>query len=48
MIVIENLELINARAEQLAGLFKADTMFPLIRKILRMIPLDRHAASVSY
>jgi len=47
MSVIENLEIVDARAEQLTGLFEADTMFSSIRKIFGMVPLDRHGKSVS-
>src|SRR3954452_6459150 len=48
MGVIENLEIVHARAEQLISLFETDTMFSLIRKIFRLVPLDRHGESVSY
>jgi len=47
MVVIKNLEIVNARVEQCTGFFEADTVLLLIRKILGTVPLDLHRASVS-
>jgi hypothetical protein len=48
MSVIKDLEIVDARAEQLTGLFEADTMFSLIARFFAWSHSTVTGKSVSY
>jgi len=48
MILVEQLEVVDAGTEELACLFQRETMLLLVSKVLRTVPGDPHRDSVSH
>ena len=42
MFVVKNLQVLDAGMEEFTCFLEADSMLPLVRQILRMIPCDLH------
>ena len=47
MLVVKDLQIVDARLKEFAGFFETDAVLSLVREILRMVPRDLHRDSVS-